>query len=176
MRIVAGKYKGRNLLSFEGEKIRPTSDKARESLFNILQFEIVGKTFLDLFAGTGAVGFEALSRGASKVYLIDYAKDSIVLINKNKQKLGIGQEAVVEFIDALEFLKRTKEKFDIIFIDPPYKEGYYEKVIPLLAEVTNEQSLIVLESETLLEINSEDFKVVDQRKYGRTKFTFIKKV
>ena len=82
MRIVGGIYKGRTLLEFKGQEIRPTSDMVRESLFNILQFKIVDKSFLDVFAGTGAVGIEAISRGAKKALLNDYSKDSLAIIKK----------------------------------------------------------------------------------------------
>lgn len=174
MRIVGGKFKGRVLLSFEGDKIRPTSDKARESLFNILQFSISGKKFLDLFSGTGAVGFEALSRGASEVYFIDASIESINLINKNKQKIKAETGAVIKRTDAVEFLRTTTEKFDIIFIDPPYKEGYYQKVLPLLSNLLEEDGIAILESESEIE-GVQDLTVYDTRKYGRTRFTFLRK-
>lgn len=174
MRIVGGIFKGRTLLSFDGDKIRPTSDKARESLFNILQFKVADKKFLDLFAGTGAVGFEALSRGASEVYLIDASKESIDLIYRNKKKIKVETGAVIKYVDAVEFLKTTTEKFDIIFVDPPYKEGYYEKVIPLLDNLLNKDGIVILESETEIE-NAQGLTVFDTRKYGRTRFTFLRK-
>ena len=175
MRIVGGKFKGRTLLAFDGDKIRPTSDKARESLFNILQFQISNTKFLDLFGGTGAVGLEALSRGATGVYVIDASIDSIRLINKNKEKLNIQNGLVVKHLDAVEFLKTTDQKFDIIFVDPPYKEGYYEKVAPLLYNVLQDGGIAILESENELDINAVGLSVYDNRKYGRTRFTFLKK-
>jgi 16S rRNA (guanine(966)-N(2))-methyltransferase RsmD len=175
VRIVGGKFKGRTLLTFDGDKIRPTSDKARESLFNILQFQIVDTNFLDLFGGTGAVGLEALSRGAKSVYIIDASIDSVRLINKNKQKLNAIDGVTVKHLDAVEFLKSTDKKFDIIFVDPPYKEGYYEKVAPLLYGVLKDGGIAILESETELDINVVGLIVYDNRKYGRTRFTFLKK-
>lgn len=175
MRIVGGKFKGRTLLAFDGDKIRPTSDKARESLFNILQFQISNTKFLDLFGGTGAVGLEALSRGATGVYIIDASIDSVRLINKNKEKLNIQNGLVVKHLDAVEFLKTTDQKFDIIFVDPPYKEGYYEKVAPLLYSVLKGGGIAILESEKELDINAVGLSVYDNRKYGRTRFTFLKK-
>ena len=103
MRIVGGKYKGRRLAEFKGRDIRPTSDQTRESLFNILQFRIYGKSFLDLFCGTGAVGIEAYSRGAGKVVLNDVSRESVKLAKANLEKLGIA-DVEVKTSDALTLL------------------------------------------------------------------------
>ena len=119
MRIVGGKFKGRTLSEFKGKDVRPTSDQTRESLFNILQFRISGKSFLDLFCGTGAVGIEAYSRGASRVTLNDISRDSVKLAKENLARLKISDIEVVTS-DALSFLKSGEEKYDYIFIDAHY--------------------------------------------------------
>ena len=123
MRIIAGSLKGRVLLEFSKIGVRPTSDMARESLFNILQNDIYGAKFLDLFSGTGAVGIEAYSRGASEVVLNDNSRESITLIKKNLEKLGISGKIKVTSFDAISYLKTSNDKFDIIFVDPPYASG-----------------------------------------------------
>ena len=175
MRIVGGKIKGRNLVSFKGEEIRPTSDQARESLFNVLQFKIAGKKFLDLFSGTGAVGIEAYSRGASKVYLNDLSKDSIAVIKKNLALINNPDEIITLNQNALTVLSNPPELFDIIFIDPPYKSGLYTEVINLSKNALKDDGIIILESEDELKIEDSDFIVYDKRKYGRARFSFLKR-
>ena len=117
MRIVAGTARGHKLFSPEGMDVRPTTDKVKESLFNIIQFDVEGRRVLDLFAGTGQLGIEALSRGAAECTFIDSARDSIRLVQENLRRCGL--TARVLQCDALGFLK-TREKFDLIFLDPPY--------------------------------------------------------
>ena len=119
----------------------------------------------------------------SGLKLFDYSRESLnrtshtgcISINKNKEKLNIQNGLVVKHLDALEFLKTTDQKFDIIFVDPPYKEGYYEKVAPLLYNVLKGGGIAILESENELDINAVGLSVYDNRKYGRTRFTFLKK-
>ena len=175
MRIVGGRLKSRVLLPFDGEKIRPTSDKVRESFFNIIQTRVVGCSFLDLFCGTGAMGIEALSRGANKVVLNDSSNQSITLAKRNAEKLGVKEEIEFSLSDSIEYLRRTKHLFDVIFIDPPYKCGIYEDIVPLCCSVLKENGIVVTESEQpLLENELGDLVKVDQRKYGRDYLTFYK--
>ena len=115
MRVVGGIFKGRTLLSFDGDKIRPTSDKARESLFNILQFKTPDCIFLDLFCGTGAMGIEALSRGALKVDFNDLSRESVLLTKKNLEKIKAIDGYSITNLDAITFLKTTRTKYDVIF-------------------------------------------------------------
>ena len=175
MRIVGGKLKGRNLVSFKGEDIRPTSDQARESLFNILQFKIYGKKFLDLFSGTGAVGIEAYSRGASEVTLNDLSKDSVLVIKKNLSNIGNPKEISVTNQNALTLLSNPPKLYDFIFIDPPYKSGLYNEVLSLCKNALAVDGIVILEAEDELEILDNDFNVYDKRKYGRARFTFLKR-
>lgn len=175
MRIVGGKYKGRTLFEFKGKDIRPTSDMARESLFNILQFNIYQKTFLDLFSGTGAVGIEALSRGAGKTVMNDLDKNSVALIKKNLQKLGVEEEHQVICSDALTLLKSRSEEFDYIFIDPPYKSGMYQDLLDLSFNALKEGGTVILESETPLELECAGLTLKDKRRYGRAHLTFYEK-
>ena len=175
MRIVGGKYKSRVLSGFEGDKIRPTSDKTRESLFNILQNRIYGAEFLDLFCGTGAMGIEALSRGAKFVTFNDADRNSLNLLRKNLEKLKVTEDYQIKNYDALVFLKNADKKYDIIFIDPPYKTDLGERAIASILNSLKDDGVAILESETPFTGAIDGLKVVDERKYGRARLTFFEK-
>lgn len=175
MRIVGGKYKGRTLCPFDGEKIRPTADKVRESLFNILQFEIFGKSFLDLFCGTGAMGIEALSRGASKVVFNDASRESLALLKKNLAKVKVEDEYAVKNLDAVTLLNSSAEKFDLIFIDPPYKSELGVKCLNVAVKALNDGGTIIFEDEKSFDGSLSGLKLKDRRKYGRVHLTFFEK-
>ena len=175
MRIVAGKYKGRTLNEFSKIGVRPTGDKARESLFNILAFEIAGSSFLDLFAGTGAVGIEAISRGAERVVLNDSSRESIKLIKQNLLKLNENSAQVLER-DAISLLAYYNNEFDYIFSDPPYGSNLNEKVVQNSVNALKSGGKLIIEDE--VPYSGEvpvGLKITDQRKYGRAIFTFFTK-
>lgn len=174
MRIVGGKLKGRTLASFSGKEVRPTSDQTRESLFNILQFKIADKSFLDLFCGTGAVGIEAYSRGARRVVLNDASKESVKLAKSNLVKLGVGEIEVFNY-DALRFLETATEKFDYVFIDAPYALGVGERAVQKAADVLAPLGEIIYEHEKPLTGSFDGLVISDERKYGRARLTFFKK-
>ena len=175
MRIVGGKYKGRTLVAFEGKDIRPTSDMARESLFNILRDKILSSSFLDLFAGSGAIGIEAISRGAERVVFNDLDIESIRVIKKNLEKIGVTPEVIKsDALKLLETLKAKHEKFDIVFIDPPYKSGLGEKAVKVSAEIIDD-GVIIWESETEFSGVIEGLTVTDKRRYGKAHLTFFSK-
>ena len=142
MRVIAGKLRSRPLRSLRGLDIRPTSDRLRETLFNILTAGnpggLAGSVWLDLFAGTGAVGIEALSRGAAKVYFVEVNKDVAELISTNLQSLGIATGFEIlrqDFGRALETLERQSIRPDFVFLDPPYRKmGDYEQVLGFLSQ------------------------------------------
>ncbi|HEY5839534.1 MAG TPA: 16S rRNA (guanine(966)-N(2))-methyltransferase RsmD [Pyrinomonadaceae bacterium] len=153
MRIIAGKYRGRQLKSPPSAQTRPTSDRLRETLFNVLAPRIEGVRFLDLCAGTGAVGIEALSRGAEHVTFVDKSRKMCGLIEANTTALGIDKkEFEIVNADASAYLRRhakkEREPFDIIFFDPPYAEDY-EPVLTLMAEhaaqLMCEKTVVVVE-------------------------------
>lgn len=175
MRIVGGEFRGRTLVEFKGEDIRPTADKVRESLFNILQFKVYGCKFLDLFCGTGAMGIEALSRGAKEVAFNDASRNSLAVLNKNLSKLGIKSGISVTNQLAENFLKGTKTTFDIIYIDPPYKSGLGIDALKVSLGALEEDGVIVYEEEEPFSGNIEGLTVFDRRKYGRVHLTFFKK-
>lgn len=174
MRIVGGIYKGRKLKTFEGDEIRPTSDMARESLFNILRDRIIDAKFLDLFCGTGAMGIEALSRGAKEVTFNDFSKKSVNLTKENLNSLGEINNAKISVSGALEFLQRTGEKFDIIFLDPPYKSDLGEKALSVAKNALSDGGIVIFENEDGFGGEILGLIKYDQRKYGRARFTFFK--
>ena len=120
MRIIAGKYGGRKLVSFKADHIRPTTDRVKESIFNRIQFDIEGASVLDLYSGTGNLAIEALSRGARLVHAVEMSKKSVSIIRSNKKMLEIGDELVIAPIDVFRFLKNCETPFDIVLIDPPF--------------------------------------------------------
>lgn len=138
MRVIAGKYRSQPLASPKGRDTRPTSDRLRETLFNIIAPQIQDAVFADLFAGTGAVGIEAISRGASQVYFAENAKIPLRTLRHNLDRLQIRDQAIVESAGAMPLLRRLlKEEIhlDLIFLDPPYKDQLaYETVLRFLAE------------------------------------------
>ena len=174
MRVVGGIFKGRVLEEFKGYEIRPTSDMVRESLFNILQGRIYGAHFLDLFCGTGAVGIEALSRGAEKVVFNDLSRESVALTKKNIEKLKIENGYLVRQGDALTFLENSSENYDIIFIDAPYKDEVGASAIELAKNRLNDGGIIIYENETPFSAEIDGLIVYDERKYGRAHLTFFK--
>lgn len=177
MRIIGGKYKGRNLTPFNCEKIRPTQDKARESLFNILREKAIGCSFLDLFGGTGAVGIEAYSRGAESVIITDAFSDSLAVAKKNLDKIGNPDGIKLVRSDALVFLENPPQTFDIIFVDPPYKSEILPTVLKKISDgnALNAGGVVVAETETPYSGETFSLKIIDERKYGRTRFTFMQR-
>lgn len=173
MRIVGGEYKSRVLFSFDGDSIRPTSDKVRESIFNILQNKIYGVVFLDLFCGTGAMGIEALSRGAKQVVFNDLARDSVALTKKNLSKLGVTDGVKVVSSDAITLLKTTDQKFDVVYIDPPYKSDLGKRALEVVERVLGENGIAVFEDEKPCDFIVDGLEEYDRRKYGRVHLTFF---
>ncbi|MDC7716408.1 16S rRNA (guanine(966)-N(2))-methyltransferase RsmD [Vogesella sp. DC21W] len=134
VRIIGGKYRRRLLDVPEAEGLRPTPDRVRETLFNWLGQELYGKRCLDLFAGSGALGFEAASREALRVLLVEKMRPVAAVLQKNKQLLAATEiEILVQ--DALTYLKNCREQFDVIFVDPPYQSALLEQVLPQLAAI-----------------------------------------
>ena len=170
MRIIAGKHKGRTLANFQGTEIRPTPDRVKESLFQILSEKVRLARVLDLFAGSGALGLECLSRGAREVLFIDAAKESVALTQKNLNLAG--EQAKVLQLDFRTVLGRVEGKFDLIFCDPPYKESYLKEILDTVKEreLLNAGGLVIYESERD-EAGAEGWQLYDKRRYGRVKIT-----
>ena len=179
MRIIGGKYKSRILAEFDGESVRPTSDRAREALFNILALKTRGARVLDLFCGSGALGLEAYSRGASEVVFNDLSKDSLLILRKNLNtlKASIGNEIKVLNYDCTACLDVLKGEFDIILIDPPYKFEQGKSLIEKIAKrsLLSEDGVIVYEWDKPLSVEVDGLEHYDERKYGKAYFTFFSK-
>lgn len=179
MRIIGGKYRSRVLATFEGEAVRPTADRVKESLFNILSLRFYGARVLDLFSGSGALGLESLSRGAGEVVFNDQSKDSIALLKKNMRTLKIaeGNQAKVFNLDALVYLDYEKSPFDVIFIDPPYALDVGVKAVEKIAQkgLLKEDGVLVFERDIPFEGEVEGLEKYDERRYGKTVITFFRR-
>jgi len=178
MRIVSGKFRGTNIMSPENNFVRPTTDKVREALFNILTPVIEGAAFLDLFGGAGGVGIEALSRGAESVTFVDSNRASYKLIQANLQK--VRADATVLYADYLVALKRLAAegaRFDIIFIDPPYATNYAEKAVDFIAknDLLREGGVVIVEHDGEHVPKVSAMTLTDTRKYGYCRLNFYKK-
>ncbi len=132
MRVITGSAGGRRLLELEGLETRPTTDRVKEGVFSALQFDIEGRRVLDLFAGTGQMGIECLSRGAASAVFVDRRKDAFALVKKNLTLTDLQNRAQVVHGDSLEFLAGAKESFDLVFLDPPYASGLLEQALERL--------------------------------------------
>ena len=129
MRVITGSARGRRLKELEGMETRPTTDRVKEGMFNVLQFDIEGRRVLDLFAGTGQLGIECLSRGAVSAVFVDRRADAVKLIRENLKVTELTDKARVISGDSMEYLKGVKEKFDVILLDPPYEAGLLEPAL-----------------------------------------------
>lgn len=177
MRIIAGDKRGLKLISPEDDSVRPTYDKVKEAIFGRLQFSLYDKNILDLFAGSGALGLEALSRGAKFCCFCDNSSKSCAVVKKNIAALGYEDKSELlnkDYKLAINFFK-NRDKFDIVFIDPPYASDHYENAVRELAEadVLNDEAQIVLESDRVLNISVPNIKEVKQKKYGKTYVTYL---
>lgn len=172
MRVISGKYKGKQLEGFHIDGTRPTMDRVKESLFAMIQYKIKDSICLDLFAGSGSLGIEALSNGAKECYFIDFSKEAVKALQKNLKTI---QNALIYFQDYRTFLLQTKQQFDIIFLDPPYSLHYINDCLALIKErnLLKENGIIVCEYET--EQLKSVFSTYKEKKYGNTYIKIYKK-
>ena len=171
MRVISGIARGRKLCTLEGEDVRPTTDKVKESVFNIIQFEIENCRVLDLFAGSGQLGIEALSRGARECVFVDSSKKSLDVVKKNLQLTSLADRAETVLRDAQAFLRCARQKFDIIFLDPPYASGLLEKVIPAAQAVLADGGIMICESPTGTVLPEEAGRFILKKSYKYGKIT-----
>lgn len=173
VRIITGSRRGKKLKTLAGNAVRPTPDRVKESLFNILQFNIEGRAFLDLFAGSGQIGLEALSRGADHAVFVDSAKASCAVVQENVQATGFSAQARIVNADYASFLLRNTERFDIAFLDPPYRTGILEKALEAVTAHMNRGGIVICEhpaDEALPERAGAFVRVRDYR-YGKILLT-----
>ena len=179
MRVITGRARGVQLKAPEGMNTRPTTDRVKEALFSIIHFDIPGASVLDLFAGTGQLGIEALSRGASDAVFVDIREDSCRLVKENLKRTKLSQYAQVVKGEYIQYLRNCPRKFGIIFLDPPYSEDFLEKSLNFIAEIDILQSggIIVTERPLGKELlwdypgysRSKDYK------YGKILLTIFRK-
>ncbi len=184
MRVISGTARGKKLVSLEGMQTRPTLDRVKEALFNILQFNLKETKILDLFAGSGALAIEALSRGAESAVLCDNSSKAIAIINKNLEATRLQNKAQVinnDYLKTLNKLKNESKKFNIVFLDPPYKTDYICKSIEKIVEydLLSKDGIIIAETDDENKIqqikNIKNLEIYDERKYGIVHIIFIRK-
>lgn len=181
MRIITGKARGVRLETLEGLNTRPTSERSKEAIFSMLQFDIAGATVLDLFAGSGQMGLEAASRGAERVYLVDKSRDAFKIVCKNIEKTRLSDTVTAINEDSITFVKKcdAKTKFDIVFLDPPYATDLIDESLTVLfeRELIGDESVIVCESdrfEILGLENSQKYDIIKTMKHGVAHISVLK--
>lgn len=181
MRIISGLAKGRKILSPEGMNTRPTLDRIKESIFNIIQGKVVGSKAIDVFAGTGSLGLEAVSRGAEECYLIDKGESTFKFLKQNVENLGFKDKCKCLNMDSYAALRELGNKgmiFDLIFIDPPYLKDMIPPAVEIITEkgLLSEDGLIVAKIDTKEELykGNEKIELFDFRKYGNTTVCFYR--
>lgn len=177
MRVISGSAKGRRLKSLEGNDVRPTTDKVKEAIFSAIQFDIEGRRFLDLFAGSGQMGIEALSRGAKNAVFIDGSDRAVKILNENLKNTGFEANAKVIRSDAISYITHTNNIFDIAFLDPPYDEDLLEKALCATADKMSDFGIILCEhpAEVTLPEEVKGFLVFKKYRYGKINVTKYKK-
>lgn len=173
LRIITGSAKGKKLVSLDGEATRPTSDRIKGAMFSSIQFDIEHRAVLDLFAGTGQLGLEAMSRGAASVTFVDAERDAMEIVKKNAQSTGFFSRCRYSVADWRNFIRKAsgRDSYDLVFIDPPYAMECCAEAARRLAEakVIIPGAILVLESgsETVDTAELPDFEVVKQTAYGK---------
>lgn len=176
MRIITGTARGTRLMTLEGEATRPTAERVKEAVFSMIQFDLLDSTVLDLFAGSGQMGLEALSRGAQKAHFIDKSSEAVDIIRKNAEKTHLAERSSIFCTDSIDYLKRSKGRcrFDFVFIDPPYGSGLVQESLRLLADgnLLNENAWLIVEDETEDIFAGDEelaarFKIEKSNRYGR---------
>lgn len=182
MRIISGIARGTKLYTLDGLNTRPTLDRVKESVFNIIQDDIVDSVFLDLFSGSGAIGLEAASRGAKSAILCDNSKSAIDIIKKNVSKTHLENKAKIYNLDFEKVLNRIKQDYDninIVYLDPPYNSDYVIKALQLMdkLQLINNNTKVIIETDQenkiVAELEKSLFKISDRRKYGRAIILFL---
>lgn len=177
MRVISGKLKGRNIKGFDIDGTRPTMDRVKESIFSTIQNYIDDACVLDLFAGSGNLGIEAISNGAKKCYFVDNNKVAINTINENIKNFNIDNAEVLnsDYLNALNSLKN--KKFDLVFLDPPYRFDYIDGIIEFLIDnnMLNDNALIICEYENNINKEYDDLSIFKDKKYGSKKVVIFKK-
>lgn len=172
MRVITGTARGKRLITLEGDEVRPTTDKVKEAIFSVIQFDIPGARVLDLFGGCGQLGIEALSRGADSAVIVDLGRRSVDIIKKNVDACGFLGRAKIVWSDAADYLK-TSPVFDIALLDPPYNKGLLGEVLPLLEKKISDGGTVVCEHEAGLALSDRYGRLVKIKEYGYGKHVAV---
>lgn len=177
MRVISGSARGTKLESLEGLSTRPTIDRVKEGIFSSIQFLVPGAKVLDLFAGSGQMGIECLSRGAEKGVFVDSNRDAVNIVIKNIKACNLFDKARVVNMSAQDYLSSSKDKFDIIFLDPPYNMGILNEIMEKVYQITAPGGIIMAESELGWKLDKEikGLSMVKQYKYGKVFVTKFQK-
>lgn len=173
MRVITGELKGRLIATLKGDSVRPTSDKVKEAIFSSIQFMVPGSSFLDLFAGSGQMGIEALSRGAARAVFVDSSRQAVAVIHQNLKGTFGEDRATVLNRDVTSFVRSCIDSFDIVFLDPPYKKDILQLILPEVVKIMNPAGVIVCESAIDDDIPRQvgGFTVYGSHRYGKIKTT-----
>lgn len=175
MRVITGSARGRKLKELEGYETRPTTDRVKEGIFNIIQFDIEGRRVLDLFAGTGQLGIEALSRGAAGAVFVEQRRDAAALVRDNLKLTGLAERGKVVCGEALSYVSSAQETFDLIFIDPPYAANLWKNAINAISQfdILSNHGIMICESPVEQEMPQVDPPYYQRRtyRYGKIKIT-----
>jgi 16S rRNA (guanine(966)-N(2))-methyltransferase RsmD len=178
MRVISGRAKGRKLRPVPGSDTRPITDRVKENLFNLIQWDVPGSRFLDLFAGTGSVGIEALSRGACEVVFLDTSRTAISVIHANLEHCQLAQSARVIRTDAFVFLSNDPDQpFDIVYVAPPQYQELWSKALRMLDGrpdwiADDGLAIVQIHPKEFRELHLENLEIIDQRTYGSTSLVF----
>lgn len=177
MRVITGIARGTRLRTLDGNDVRPTGEKVKEAVFSVLQFDIEGRRILDLFAGCGQLGIEALSRGAVCCTFVDSSQQSINVIKDNLSSARLTDKAEVVKKDFKFFLETTREQFDIAFLDPPYHAGFYKDALNSLSTLMSDYGVIVCEhpSDVTVPECAGDFRLAKTYRYGKVLVSLYRK-
>ena len=170
MRVITGSARGRALETLKGDDVvRPTTDKVKEAVFSSIQFEVEGRDFVDVFAGSGQMGIEALSRGAKSALFLDSSKKAIAVIERNLKVTNLQQFADVVCANSISYLKNTAREFDVAFLDPPYNQGILQEIMPIIAQRMKKTGVIICESALNDKILQKYYKFTldRERTYGK---------
>lgn len=180
MRVISGSARGRRLKELQGMETRPTTDKVKEAMFNIIQFDVEGRKILDLFGGTGQLGIEALSRGGDHCTFVEMRRDAVSLMRENLKATDFTHRARIVQGDALAFLSSCREKFQVIFLDPPYHTDLLERCMEsvVMFDILGEHGIMVCESPVereLPEMPESYFESHRSYRYGKIKLTVYRR-
>ncbi len=176
MRVITGSARGKKLKTLEGLDVRPTSDMVKEAIFSIIQFDVPSSSVLDLFSGSGQLGIEALSRGASHCVFVDKSKSSLAVTKENLTHCGFLSQSRLLNMDSTEYLKVGKKGIDIAMLDPPYNQGLIMQCLNEIERILNDSAIVVCEHEALLTLPEEvnGLKLSKRYRYGKTALSVYK--